>query len=205
MWKLKIHQHMLYKYRFLSHICVDIRSIYTHCLQKTVSSYDSYLNLSRDQNKSFFFWLDCTKFKTEITTISSSQTTMLFQLGLVKALWITANLAPDSPHLLCHTPQWLPGHLCSTWEPDCGSAPDQLCPRFQTWLLCRPNIPSESEKQLRGHKADKPMTMRPVATELHEMCFCEGDNLRPMLETHTQEDYLLDSVHIFTFWKMKPR
>lgn len=94
------------------------------------------------------------------------------------------NLAPDSPHLLYHTPQWLPGHLCSTWEPDCGSAPDQLCPRFQTWLLCRPNILSESERQLQGHKAEGPVMTGPVATELRKMCCCESNNFRPMLETH---------------------
>lgn len=54
----------------------------------------------------------------------------------------------NSPHLLCRRPQWLPGHPCSTWEPDCGSAPDRPCPRFQTWLLCHPNILSESKRQL---------------------------------------------------------
>lgn len=44
------------------------------------------------------------------------------------------------------------------------------------------------------------MTTGPGATELHKMGFCEGDNLRAVLDTHThtQEDYLVDLVHIWT-------
>ncbi len=117
----------------------------------------------------FLAWLLLRKPKMETPTISSSLTTVLFQLWFSESSnHMTENLAPDSPHLLYHTPQWLPGHLCSTWEPDCDSAPDQLCPRFQTWLLCRPNIPSESGRQLQGHKAEEPMTNGPVGTELHK-------------------------------------
>lgn len=128
------------------------------CLQNTVLfSDDISLNLSRYQNKVLFLaWLLLRKLKMETPTISSSLTTTLFQLWFSESSnHMTENLAPDSPHLLYHTPQWLPGHLCSTWEPDCDSAPDQLCPRFQTWLLCRPSIPSESGRQLQGHKAEE--------------------------------------------------
>lgn len=53
----------------------------------------------------------------------------------------------------CHTQRWLPGRLGSTWAPSCGNAPGPQCPRFQTWLLCHPSIPSVWGRPLRGKQS----------------------------------------------------
>ena len=106
-------------------------------------------------------------------------------------------MKPDSPHWLYHRPQWLLGHLCSTWEPDCGSAPDQLCPRFQIWLLCRPNILSESGRQLQGHKAEKAMTTeqrKMRSSEANEgQCWKHTGGLSGWLTPHLQNGALVIS------------
>lgn len=61
----------------------------------------------------------------------------------------------DSLHLWCRTPLWLPALLCNTSAPNCGSAPDRLCPRSQTSPSCHPNILSESGRPLEGKRKKK--------------------------------------------------
>lgn len=56
----------------------------------------------------------------------------------------------DAPRLWCRRPRWRLVLLCNTWAPNCGTAPDLQCPRFQTSLSCHLDTLSGWEKPLRG-------------------------------------------------------
>lgn len=88
---------------------------------------------------------------TESCPISGSLVLQLLRVSLwswQQRCWLRATWTQDSPRWLYHTPLWPPEPLCSTWVPDCGSAPAQPCPRSQIWLLCHPDRRSESGRQL---------------------------------------------------------
>lgn len=136
------------------------------CPDCTISKSETPLDyhLILDDNVQFYFWSNFTTFDLEHPT-PHLVTKNVNHVKAADRKRTTRNLPPDSPRLLCRTPRWLPGRLCSTWGPDCGSAPDQLCPKFQTWPSYRPGIPSESGRQLRGHKAEGAASAEPGAAD----------------------------------------